>query len=93
MRQFLLDRVLARQQPVYGRVQVVLTGLDHAELLRQGAGVPAPRGGQLGVGPHDTGSHHEQRPITLGTGLGGNQRGKAQRAHGQRHGMDVAVGA
>src|SRR5437899_781097 len=43
--ELLLDRALARQQPVHRRVQIVLARIGHAEVLGQRRGVPPAGGG------------------------------------------------
>ncbi len=88
-----LDRVLARQQPVHRRIQIVLIGVGHAELLGQRGAVPPARGGQLGVRRHDARGHHGQNPIAFGAGLGADHRGKAQVLHGHRHRLHSTVGS
>jgi hypothetical protein len=76
--ELLLDGVLAGQQPIHGGIQVVLGGLSHAEVLGQARAVPAPGGGQLGVGLHDARGHHGQHPVAFTAGLGSDYRGQAQ---------------
>jgi hypothetical protein len=82
--ELLLDRVLARQQPIHGRIQIVLVGIGHTEVFSQGRAVPAPGGGQLGVGLDDARGHHGQHQIALTAGLRSEHRSKAQALHGQR---------
>jgi hypothetical protein len=89
--QLLLDRVLAREQPVHRRVQVVLVGIGDAEVFGQRRGVPPARGRKLGVRRHDARGHHRQHQVALATRLGGNHRGQSQPLHGRDDRLHVAV--
>ena len=91
--ELLLDRVLAREQPVHRRVQVVLVRIGHAEVLGQRGGVPPARGGQLRMRRHDARGHHRQHQLALARGLAAQQRREAQALHRQRHGVHMAVRA
>jgi hypothetical protein len=74
----LLDRALAREQPVHRRVQIVLARVDHGEVLGQRRGVPPARGGQLRMRRHDARSHHRQHQLALAAGLGGDHGSEPQ---------------
>ena len=63
--QFLLDPILALEQPVHGPVQVVLIGIFQGKFRRQGRGVPEPGGGELGGGLEQTLNDHGQDQIAL----------------------------
>ena len=58
--ELLLDAPLSFNQPVHGRVEFILGGIEHTEILGQGAGSPPARGGQLGVRGHDARRDHRQ---------------------------------
>jgi hypothetical protein len=92
-RQLLLDLVLARQQPVHRRVQIVLVGSGHAEVRGQRRGVPPARRGQLRMRRHDACSYHRQHPVALGRSLGGDQLSQAQAPHGSGHRLHMAMRA
>ncbi len=89
--ELLLDRVLAREQPVHRRVQVVLVRVGHAEVRCQRGGVPPARGGQLRVRRDDARGHHRQHQLALARGLAAQQRREVQALHRQRHGVHMAV--
>jgi hypothetical protein len=69
--ELVLDVILAREQPVHRRVQVVLVGVGDTEVLGQRRGVPPAGGGQLGVRRCDARGHHGQHQVALAAGLGG----------------------
>jgi len=64
--QFLLNPILARQQPVHGRVQILRAGIGNAELLGQRGRRPPARGCQLDVRGEDARRDHGQHPLSLG---------------------------
>jgi hypothetical protein len=89
--QFLLDRILAGQQPVHGRVKIVLVGIGHAEVFSQGRAVPTTGGGQLRGRIDDARGHHGQYQLALATGLGADQHRHAQALQGRTHRLHMAV--
>ena len=91
--QLLLDRGLAREQPIHRAIQIVLVGLHHRELRRECRAVPPARGGELGMrGEHPRG-HHRTDQITLGRGARADQAGKTQPLHGYTNCLHVPVRA
>ncbi len=89
----LLDARLALKQPIHRRVQFVLRGIGHVEVLGQRRGVPPAGGGQLRVRRHDARGHHRQHQVAFGAVPGGDQGLEAQLAHGYTHALNMAVGA
>ena len=85
--ELLLDRVLARQQPVHRRVQIVLTRVRHREVLGQRRRVPPAGGGQLGVRGDDARGYHRQHPIAFAARLGGDQRSQSHALHCRGQGL------
>ena len=92
-----LDAVLALQQPVHGRVQIVL--VDRAQPQGVGQGIArggfgeVSGGGELGTRFQHPGHDHRHRPVALGRALPGDEPLQAQSFERAEHGADVAVGA
>ena len=91
-----LDAVLALQQPVHRRVQVVLVQRPQAQLLgegvaRGGLGQP-PSGGEFGARFEDPGGDHRQHPVALGRALGVDEPVQGELAKRPEHCRDRAMG-
>ena len=93
--QAVLDLLLALNQPVHGRVQVMLVAVGNPQGLAQGVpGArlrPAPDGAEPGPGMQDACCHHPQHPVPLGTGRPDDLR-KVQLADGAEHRGHMSVG-
>jgi hypothetical protein len=89
--ELLLDPILAGQQPVHRRVQIVLARVGHAEVLGQRGGVPPARGRQLRMWRDDARGHHRQHQLAFAAGPGGEQRCELQTLQAQRNALNVAV--
>src|SRR2546427_7080766 len=63
--QLLLNSVLAREQPIHGTIQIVLSGALHAKIFGQSAGMPQARGGQLGRRTQDARCHHSLHQVAF----------------------------
>ena len=90
-RELLLDRLLPREQPIHRRVQIVLAGFLHAEVLGQRGGVPPARGGQLWMRGDDARRHHGAHQVALATGARCQQRLQPQPSHGYTHRLHVTL--
>jgi hypothetical protein len=90
----LLDRLLALDEPVHGRVQRILVGVGHTELVgKRGVG-PRPRHAELARFRRKNALRdHRDDEGALARGLGIDELLEAQSAHGRQHRIDVAVGA
>lgn len=86
-----LDSGLLFQEPVHGRIEIVIVNSFKAKLTRQRGGLPKADSGELGMRLQNTGRDHGQDLVTLRTRLGVDQFRHFQTAHGFQHGVDVAV--
>ena len=94
--QVLLHLLLPLQQPVHGRVQLILRGLPQSQGLRQrvprgGLGQSSGRG-QLRHRPQDTGRNQRHDSFAFRTGTSREHAVEPQLAQGAEHGGDMAVG-
>ena len=96
LRQAALDAVLALDEPVHGRIQVVLVERTQAQRLGEGiarGGLGQPSGGgELRAGVEDACGDHCQHPGALGRGCGVDESVQAQVAQRAQHCRDMAVG-
>ena len=89
--QLSLDAVLALEQPIHGRVQVVLVGVGDSQCRRQRGDVPPARGGQLAVRLEDSSRHHRDDQIPFRRWSRRDELPKAELFHGDQHRLDVSV--
>ena len=89
--ELLLDGFLSSQQPIHGRVEVVLARRRHAQVLRERAGVPPPSRRELGLRRHHAGDDHRHDQRTLRARPRGEEILEAQPAHRRPHRLDMAV--
>ena len=90
--QFFLDAVLAREEPVHRRIEIILIGIGDTELGRQRRLLPPADCCQLGVRRKDPRCQHGQDQVAPGIGLAGNELGHAQPLHCCHHRLDMAMG-
>ena len=91
-----LNGLLAFQEPVHGRIQMVLVGLSKLQGLRQrvpcGVLGQGSGRGQLRHRPQDSGRNQRHHPLALRAGSGRKDALQAQLAHGAEHRGDMTVG-
>ncbi len=92
-REFLLDSLFVREQPVHRRVQIVLARVRNRKILGQCRRVPRADGGQFGLWVDDARGDHGQNKVTLAAGLGGDQRREPEPLHRRCHGVHMALRA
>jgi len=87
-----LDFGLLLQEPVHGRIELVLVGIGHAQLASQRVGVEAAYGGQLGGRLQNPADDHRRRQLPLPACSGGDQPLHPQLAELTQHRQHIAVG-
>lgn len=90
-RQFLLDALLPRQQPIHRPVEIVFRGVGDPEDLRQRRHVPPPGGGELAVGFKDSCGHHGDHQVPLPAGAGREQGVEPKSLHRRQDGLHMPV--
>jgi len=91
VRQFPLDPVLPREEPVHGRVTVVLGCVLDVQEFRQGRRLPPTRRSQLAFRREDPGRNHGNDEVPLSARPGGDQVLEAKSLHRSQHRINVSM--
>jgi len=90
-RQFLLDALLPRQQPIHRLVEIVFRGVGDPQDLGERCDMPPPGGGELAVGLKNPRGHHGDHQVAPPAGAGREQGVEPQPLHRRQDGLHVSV--
>src|SRR6266540_1071904 len=92
LRQLRFNSGLPIEKPVEGRVEILGSGISHAELGRQARLLPRACVRQLGTGVYQALGDHGDDQAPLGAGPRGEDAVESDLPHGSKDGFHVSVG-